>query len=190
MQLSLSNQGLYGLQRLVLISRHGMRHFSPFSHINMKKNQPNMVDIGAKDRSFRVAMASCTITLPDAVLEQLKLDENEIHSPKGPVFATAIVAGTMAAKRTSDLIPFCHSLPLESCKIDIIPNMKDLIVQCTVKTYYKTGVEMEALTGASITALCIYDMCKSISSELIIKDTRLCYKRTSTHPATDPLTTH
>lgn len=97
--------------------------------------------------------------------------------PKGPIFATAIVAGVMGAKRTSELIPFCHPLPIDSCKIDISVRDKNVVdVRCTVKVNHKTGVEMEALTGASVAALCIYDMCKALSHRIVVRETRLVEK--------------
>ena len=89
--------------------------------------------------------------------------------PKGPVFQTAIVAGTMACKKTSELIPFCHPLGLDDCKIEInINNKQEIIINCKVSVYHKTGVEMEALTGASVAALTIYDMCKALSHDIVI----------------------
>jgi cyclic pyranopterin phosphate synthase len=92
------------------------------------------------------------------------------------VFHTAIIAGTMAAKRTHELIPFCHPLGIEKCNLDIVMHGDEAVVTCTVSVHHKTGVEMEALTGASIAALTIYDMCKALSHEIIIADTRLLRK--------------
>ena len=106
-------------------------------------------------------------------------------SRKGPVFATAIVAGVMGAKRTSSIIPFCHHISLDKCDIKIAlvdqaitqdSTCIDLKIDCIVSTYHKTGVEMEALVGASTTALCIYDILKAISHNMVIKDTRLISK--------------
>ena len=106
-------------------------------------------------------------------------------SKKGPVFATAIVAGVMGTKRTSSIIPFCHQIPLDKCDIKIVlvdqaitqdSMFIDLKIDCIVSTYHKTGVEMEALVGASTTALCIYDMLKAVSHNIVIKDTRLISK--------------
>jgi cyclic pyranopterin phosphate synthase len=99
---------------------------------------------------------------------------DEIQSPKGPVFQTAIIAGTMAAKRTHELIPFCHPLGLESCKISVAMNEQgEAVIDCRVRVHHKTGVEMEALTGVSVAALTIYDMCKALSHDIVIGDIRL-----------------
>ena len=104
--------------------------------------------------------------------------EGDLQSKKGPVFQTAIVAGVMAAKRTSELIPLCHPIGLEDCQIDI--ELKDgghVQIDCRATVTHKTGVEMEALTGATVAALTVYDMCKGISHEIVIRDTRLVEKR-------------
>jgi cyclic pyranopterin phosphate synthase len=87
------------------------------------------------------------------------------------------VAGVMAAKRTHELIPFCHPLGIENCKILIDMQDDDAVINCTVSVFHKTGVEMEALTGASIAALTIYDMCKALSHDIVIAETRLVEKR-------------
>lgn len=142
-----------------------------FSHID-KNNQPTMVDVSAKDVTERRAHASARVLLPDAVRDAVQGDE--IQSPKGPVFQTAIIAGTMAAKRTHELIPFCHPLGLESCKISVAMNEQgEDVIDCRVRVHHKTGVEMEALTGASVAALTIYDMCKALSHDIVIGDIRL-----------------
>ena len=101
---------------------------------------------------------------------------DEIETKKGPVFATAIIAGVMAAKKTHELIPFCHPIGLESCKISIVLRDDKAIVDCHCKVDNKTGVEMEALTGASVAALTIYDMLKALSHDIVISDTRLMAK--------------
>ena len=98
------------------------------------------------------------------------------RTKKGPVFDTAVIAGVQAAKRTHELIPFCHPLGLESCRINIDLEGDTAVIQCTVRVHHKTGVEMEALTGASIAALTIYDMCKALSHDIVISDTRLLSK--------------
>ena len=144
------------------------------THID-EHNQPTMVDISDKSVSLRTAIACSRVELPANVLAQLNPD-GEIISKKGPVFQTAIIAGTMAAKKTSELIPFCHQLPLDACKIHMQIIGSTLEITCEVRTIYKTGVEMEALTGASIAALTVYDMCKALSHEMIIRDTRLLSK--------------
>ena len=142
-----------------------------FSHLD-KDNQPTMVDVSAKAVTERRAHASARVSMPQAVLDAIQGDE--IQTPKGPVFQTAIIAGTMAAKRTHELIPFCHPLGLESCKISIAMNAEGAaVIDCRVRVHHKTGVEMEALTGASVAALTIYDMCKALSHDMVIGDIRL-----------------
>ena len=100
----------------------------------------------------------------------------DIETAKGPVFATAVIAGVMAAKKTHELIPFCHPLGLENCKIAIEVSGNDAVIDCRCKVHHKTGVEMEALTGASVAALTIYDMCKAMSHDIVIGETRLMAK--------------
>ena len=134
-----------------------------------------MVDVGEKAITRRTAKARSTVILDESILEKLKNDE--IHTKKGPVFQTAIIAGVMAAKRTGDLIPLCHPLGLENCQINIFLNQKqEVIIECMASLTGKTGIEMEALTGASVAALTIYDMCKAFSHNIIIKETRLIEK--------------
>lgn len=146
-----------------------------FNHID-ENNKPTMVDVSYKDVTAREAKAISHIYLPDIVANQINRD-GELNLKKGPVFQTATIAGTMAVKQTSNLIPFCHPLFIESIKINIIPTNKNYLkIECTVKISGKTGVEMEALTGATITALTIYDMCKALSHDIKIKDTFLCEK--------------
>ena len=102
---------------------------------------------------------------------------SEFYSKKGPVFQTAIIAGTMAAKKTSELIPFCHPLAIEKCQVAIsLTDTHDVCIDCTVQVTGKTGVEMEALTGATVAALTIYDMCKALSHDIVIKETQLMEK--------------
>jgi cyclic pyranopterin monophosphate synthase len=133
---------------------------------------PAMVDVTAKERSLRVATASARVRFPPEAFRSLAAAG--FHTAKGPVFHTAIVAGTMAAKRTHELIPFCHPLGLERCDIAIEPVGEDrLVVRCTAAAHDRTGVEMEALTGAAIAALTIYDMCKSLSHGIAIEEARL-----------------
>jgi cyclic pyranopterin phosphate synthase len=145
-----------------------------FSHVD-KQNQPTMVDVSDKDATERFAHATARVELPPAVCSAIEGDE--ILSPKGPVFQTAIIAGTMAAKRTHELIPFCHPLGIESCKIQINLNQAGAaVIDCRVRVFHKTGVEMEALTGASIAALTVYDMCKALSHDIVIADVRLVEK--------------
>ena len=134
-----------------------------------------MVNVGDKAATQRVAEAEARLRLPAVVARALQRSGH--RTKKGPVFDTAILAGVMAAKRTSELIPFCHPLPLEHCSIAIIAAPAGVItVRCRVETHHKTGVEMEALTGATIAALTIYDMCKALSHQIRIERVRLLTK--------------
>jgi cyclic pyranopterin phosphate synthase len=134
-----------------------------------------MVDVSAKITTTRTAKARSIVVLGEEILSTLQNDE--LRSKKGPVFQTAIIAGVMAAKRTGELIPLCHPLGLENCQIEIsVRNATDVVIECTASLTGKTGVEMEALTGASIAALTIYDMCKAMSHHIVIQETRLISK--------------
>jgi len=147
---------------------------SDFSHLD-KEGNPTMVDVGAKAVTERMARARTLMVLDAAILDRLESDE--IHTKKGPVFQTAILAGIMAVKRTADLIPLCHPLSITKSAVDIKVNEKrEIEIECEVRLTGKTGVEMEALTGGSIAALTIYDMCKGFSHNIIIKETRLIEK--------------
>ncbi len=134
-----------------------------------------MVDVSDKKVTERIAIAESFVRLGPAIMEAFK--EAGWSSKKGPIFDTAIIAGTMAAKKTSELIPFCHPLNLKSVKIDIAP-LDDacLRIEARVKVLDQTGVEMEALTAASVAALTIYDMCKSASKDIVIESTHLIEK--------------
>ncbi len=144
-----------------------------FSHLDPQGN-PAMVDVGTKSVSRRTARARSIVVLGDEIMQHLTGDD--IRTRKGPVFQTAIIAGTMAAKRTDDLIPLCHSLGLDKCQIRITTEGQNAVIDCTVSTEGKTGVEMEALVGASIAALTVYDMCKAFSHDIVIQETRLLEK--------------
>jgi len=134
-----------------------------------------MVDVGAKTVASRAAVAEAVVRFPREVADALR--EGGMRSKKGPVLDTAIVAGTMAAKRTHELIPFCHPLAIEHCRIEAdFVSDTELVIRCEVAISHKTGVEMEALTGASIAALTIYDMCKALSHEIVIERVRLLEK--------------
>jgi cyclic pyranopterin phosphate synthase len=149
-------------------ARHGLTHVTA-------RNQPAMVNVGDKTATHRVAEAEARMRLPLAVARALKRSGH--RTKKGPVFDTAILAGVMAAKRTSELIPFCHPLPLEHCHIDVAATTASTIsIRCRVETHHKTGVEMEALTGATVAALTIYDMCKALSHQIRIERVRLLTK--------------
>ncbi|MES2981776.1 MAG: cyclic pyranopterin monophosphate synthase MoaC [Verrucomicrobiota bacterium] len=143
------------------------------SHIN-SNNQPAMVDVSAKPETVRRAVAEARVTVNAEVAAQF--DGKDLISKKGPVFQTAILAGVMGAKQTSSLIPLCHPLPLDDCKIDISLNGQEIIVRCTCKTTARTGVEMEALTGATIAALTLHDMCKALDPAIVISGVRLIEK--------------
>jgi len=144
------------------------------THIN-KQGDPNMVDVTEKQVTHRTATARSVVALPAEVFELLS--GNELQSKKGPVFQTAIIAGIMAAKKTGDLIPLCHPLGLDNCNVAIrINEQQEVEVDCTASITAKTGVEMEALVGASIAALTIYDMCKAMSHDIVIKETKLISK--------------
>ncbi len=145
-----------------------------FTHLD-SANRPTMVDVSGKTATRRTATAESRVRFPVAVAAALRA--NDFSSAKGPVFHTAIIAGVMAAKRTHELIPFCHPLGIENCKILIDMQGDEAVIACTVNVFHKTGVEMEALTGASIAALTIYDMCKALSHDIVIADTRLVEKR-------------
>jgi cyclic pyranopterin monophosphate synthase len=136
---------------------------------------PGMVDVGDKQITERIAQAQGRVFLPAEILNLLV--DGDIQTKKGAVFQTAIIAGTMAVKKTSDLIPFCHPLPIDNCKINIyIADNQEVIIDCVVKVHSRTGVEMEALTGASVAALTVYDMCKAVSQLMVIKEIRLITK--------------
>lgn len=146
---------------------------SPFSHIS-DQGEAAMVDVSGKSSTSRKATAHARVELPAAVIGQMV--DGEIHLPKGPVFHTARIAGIMGAKRTADLIPLCHPLALDHISVDISLNESAAEIQTTVTTTGKTGVEMEALTAASVAALTIYDMCKALSHEIVIGPIQLMEK--------------
>jgi cyclic pyranopterin monophosphate synthase len=144
-----------------------------FSHIDNQLH-PTMVDVSAKQITSRSATAKSIVVLTPEIMSHMQA--GDIATKKGAVIQTAIIAGTMAAKNTSQLIPMCHPLGLDSCKFEITVHNTELHILCTCRITGKTGVEMEALTGASIAALTVYDMCKAFSHDLVIKETRLISK--------------
>ena len=145
-----------------------------FTHLDEKGNA-SMVDISEKRSTKRFAAARSIITLPEDVVAKLRADNMQTH--KGSVMQIAIIAGIMAAKKTGELIPLCHPLGLDNCEITIHMNeQNELVIDSTASITAKTGVEMEALVGASIAALTVYDMCKSMSHEIIIKEIKLMQK--------------
>jgi len=144
-----------------------------FTHID--KNKPTMVDVGAKIETKRTAIAQTIVQLPDDMAEHVK--DGEIKTLKGPVFQTAIIAGIQGAKKTWDLIPMCHQINLTKVgvAVELRAGLK-VEITCEARCNGKTGVEMEALTGASIAALTVYDMCKAFSHDIEIHTTRLINK--------------
>jgi len=147
---------------------------SNFSHLN-EKNNPKMVNVSDKKITKRTAIAKATMFLGEEIISHFNNDE--LITKKGPVFQTAIIAGIQGVKKTSEIIPMCHPLLINGVDIDIhVINSEHIEVLCEVIIEGKTGVEMEALTGVNITCLTIYDMCKSISQDIIIKEVKLLEK--------------
>lgn len=135
-----------------------------------------MVDTSQKQATQRSATARSIVVLPENVLAEL-MHNRELYSAKGSVFQTAILAGIMVAKKTGDLIPLCHPLGLDNCQIDIhLDENQQVVIDCTATVTARTGVEMEALVGASIAALTVYDMCKALSHDIVIQETKLMAK--------------
>jgi cyclic pyranopterin phosphate synthase len=137
-------------------------------------NQPQMVDVGDKVATRRVARAQARVLLPADVAAQLR-DAGHM-TRKGPVLTTAHLAGVMGAKATPQLIPLCHPLMLQRCNVTLAVDGDEIVIVCEVACHGTTGVEMEALTGASIAALTVYDMCKAMSHDIVIHDVRLLHK--------------
>jgi cyclic pyranopterin phosphate synthase len=146
---------------------------SSLTHLDAA-NRPAMVDVGTKTVTRREAVAEALIVLPAAVSRELARTGH--RTKKGPVFDTAIIAGTLAVKRTHELIPFCHPLPVDHVSIDIASRRGGLRITCRVAVEHRTGVEMEALTGATVAALTVYDMCKALSHDIVIEQVRLLAK--------------
>jgi cyclic pyranopterin phosphate synthase len=148
---------------------------SGFTHLDAAR-RPVMVDVGAKAITAREAEAEAIVVLPTNVANALRRSGH--RTAKGPIFDTAIIAGVMAVKNTSSLIPFCHPLPVDHAevRVEALPGNR-LRERCRVSATHRTGVEMEALTGASVAALTIYDMCKALSHRIRISQLRLISKR-------------
>jgi cyclic pyranopterin phosphate synthase len=143
------------------------------SHVD-SRNRPTMVDVGDKAVTTRTATARAIVAFP---ADAIPARDTELRTKKGPVFDTAIVAGVMAAKRTHELILFCHPLPIDACDIQIDwGEAGEVEIECRVRVTHKTGVEMEALTGAAIAALTIYDMCKALTHGMQIREVVLVEK--------------
>ena len=149
------------------------------SHVD-RKNRAAMVDVGGKAVTRRMAHARAVVALPAGLAARLA--GGDIATTKGPIFQTAVLAGVMAAKKTSELIPLCHPLPLDDCQIAIeMARGGEVTIDCRVRTHARTGVEMEALTGASVAALAVYDMAKAASHGIVIKEVRLVEKTGGKH---------
>ena len=159
----------------------GRARHSSFTHVAEDGTKPTMVDVGCKEPTRRFASASCLVTLPPETLAALSAADSSqlpsvaaLTSKKGPILGTAVVAGVMGAKQTSNLLPFCHSLPIEGVDVNVAwYSGTQLRITCAVSITHKTGVEMEALTGCSSAALCVYDMLKASSHDIVITDLRL-----------------
>ncbi len=146
-----------------------------FTHLN-PDGKVNMVDVGAKAITHRYAKARALMQVSEEVLQAF--ENNDVQTKKGPVFQTAIIAGIMGAKKTSELIPLCHPLGLDKCNVSIrITDQKEIEIIGEASLNAKTGVEMEAMTAVSVAALTVYDMCKSFGHDIIIKEMRLIEKR-------------
>ena len=149
------------------LAKHELTHLDA-------RGRPRMVAVGGQAGTHRTAHARMTVDFPPEAARALA--ENEFATAKGPVFHTAIVAGVLAAKRTHELIPFCHPLGLEDCSIEIAMHGEQAVIDCRVSLHGRTGVEMEALTGATVAALTVYDMCKSLSKGIVLREARLVEK--------------
>lgn len=141
------------------------------THLN-PRGEARMVDVSGKQHSSRTALAQSVIALTPAIVAAITDDA----LPKGDLFATVRIAGIQAAKKCSDLIPLCHPLPLSKVSIEIELQATDLVIRAECKTSAKTGVEMEALTAASVAALTVYDMCKGIDKGMVIGAVQLLQK--------------
>ena len=141
----------------------------PLSHLN-EKGEANMVDVSGKAETRRVAVASARLTMAPETLKEI-LDQGV---PKGDVLAVARVAGIQGAKRCADLIPLCHPLALAKVQVDFsTEGSRQLLIRTQVTVTGKTGVEMEALTAASVAALTVYDMCKAMDKGMVIEAVQL-----------------
>jgi cyclic pyranopterin monophosphate synthase len=144
---------------------------SKLTHLNTR-GEAHMVDVSDKADTSRTAVAQSEVELTPAVIAAI----TDSSLPKGDLYATARIAGIQAAKKTSELIPLCHPLPLSKVTLDIELQGSSLVITALCKTTGKTGVEMEALTAASVAALTVYDMCKGLDKGMVIKQTKLLEK--------------
>ena len=149
------------------MSKNKLTHFD-------KNGNPSMVDINQKDSTVRIAIANGKIIMKPNTLKRIL----DLDIKKGDVLNVAKLAGIMAAKKTDQLIPLCHSIPLSYVNVDLEPNIKESSVNITAEASLvgKTGVEMEALTAVSVAGLTIYDMCKAIDRDMILTNVRLMHK--------------
>ncbi|MQR99191.1 cyclic pyranopterin monophosphate synthase MoaC [Gluconobacter aidae] len=144
------------------------------THVNERGEDPRMVDISGKDVTERSAHAQARLVFPSEMARTLS--EAGFMTAKGAVLTVAQIAGVMGVKSTSQLIPLCHPLSLSGCRVDITIEGDEAVIDCRVSCKGRTGVEMEALTGASVAALTIYDMCKAMSHDMVIREVRLMGK--------------
>lgn len=146
-----------------------------FTHLD-KRGNANMVGISDKLVTHRTATAQARVRFPQTVYQTILA--NHKQTPKGSIEGIARIAGIMGAKKTADLIPLCHPLPLEKCQLEFtyLDDDAQLVITAYTEVTHKTGIEMEALTAVSVAALTVYDMCKALSHELIIEDIRLLEK--------------
>ena len=149
------------------MSKNKLTHFD-------KNGNPSMVDINQKDTTVRVAIANGKIIMKPNTLKRIL----DLDIKKGDVLNVAKLAGIMAAKKTDQLIPLCHSIPLSYVNVDLEPNIEESSINITAEASLigKTGVEMEALTAVSVAGLTIYDMCKAIDRDMILTNVRLMHK--------------
>ena len=145
-----------------------------FTHIDSSGN-PAMVDVSGKKITKRMAKAQAIVDVGPEIISQIQ--NNELITKKGPVFQTAIIAGVMGAKNTASMIPFCHPIGLEDCQIKIHVSRNKIVIDSSATITSRTGVEMEALTAASIAALTVYDMCKALSHHIVIEEIKLMEKK-------------
>lgn len=150
-----------------------MKKEKQFTHIDASGN-PQMVDVSEKKVTKRTAKARAVVRVGKEILSLIK--NNELVTKKGPVFQTAIIAGVMGAKKTAALIPFCHPIGLEDCQVKIKIENQTIVIETLATITAKTGVEMEALTAASVAALTVYDMCKALSHDIVIEQIQLMEK--------------
>lgn len=143
------------------------------THIDENGNA-RMVDVSHKDSTFREAVAEGRVYVKPGTLRMII----EGNMPKGDVLSTARIAGIMAAKRTQELIPMCHQVPLDAVKLELSQNLEKgcVDIKATARCFWKTGVEMEALTAVAVAGLTVYDMCKAVDKEMIIGDITLIKK--------------